>query len=362
MKRCFKMIGCLLIVISLLYTSGLAESVWVEEDWQHVNMELDCDGLPLVIDADVLQVPENNMVREYHTYSLSYDFMVTKGNEIDWSALGCDTSLDGEWRYPTKAWPEYAYRAKDSYPCCDIGALCSIDVRTSNSAYAQSITGHFTEEIDLSPLGSLTEEQIREYAEKVANTCGLQLGNPIKMFRGEDVEEIRMWIEKNYVDGGYGPKPEDAEDWRFIDIFYPAYFQGLRLYSGAYRSTTDLLEVPCWWMRMMVTAENGLLYVDSPLLDPSRFEATGEEQKALNVDEAIAAIQKNYAEMYLPGLKQVTITKMALEYVAVTGDISASSGYTFYPAWVVNYTWEYESGKTFSSNDGYHAVTGKKIF
>lgn len=360
MKR--KMICCLLVMLSLLCTSGLAESVWVEEDWQHVNEQLDCDGLPLVIDADVLQVPENNMVREYRTYALNHDFMVAKGNEIDWSALGCDTSLDGTWRYPTKAWPEYAYHAKESYPSFIINSLCSMHVRSCYPEYAKHDSGNFSDEFDLSPLGSLTEEKIREDAETVANTCGLQLGNPIKMYRVEDTEQIRTWIEESHFDGIYQPQAENAEDWRYIEIYYPVYFQGLRLYSGTYKITVDDLEVPTWWMRMTVTAEKGLLSVQTPIFDPSRFEATGEEQKALNVDEAIAAVQKNYAEMYLPGLKQVTITKMALEYVAVTGDVSASSGYTFYPAWVVNYTWEYESGETFSSNQGYHAVTGKRIF
>lgn len=84
------------------------EGVWVDETWREVKRQVDCDGLPLVIDARVLQVAEDAMGQEYHTQALSNAWMEEKMKAVDWSQLGCDTS-SGSWRQPTNDWPEYKY-------------------------------------------------------------------------------------------------------------------------------------------------------------------------------------------------------------------------------------------------------------
>ena len=53
---------------------------------------------------------------------------------------------------------------------------------------------------------------------------------------------------------------------------------------------------------------------------------------------------------------------MMLEYVPMTGDVSASNGFSLYPAWVVKYTLEQESGEQITTYQAYHAVTGQPLF
>ena len=66
--------------------------------------------------------------------------------------------------------------------------------------------------------------------------------------------------------------------------------------------------------------------------------------------------------MYLPGVKQGTIHQLALEYVAITGDMSGSNGYTVYPTWVAKCTIESESGESITTTQGVHALTGEMLF
>lgn len=106
-------------------------------------------------------------------------------------------------------------------------------------------------------------------------------------------------------------------------------------------------------MRMAVTAQHGIAMVDSVLFDPAAFQPLGGAQSALGAEQAIR---------FLPGVRQIAIHQMALEYVAMTGDVSASQGYTLYPAWVVRYTREMEHGEPFSFYEAYHAVTGQPLF
>ena len=50
----------LLAAFILCFSCAFADgNVWVEETWEQVDGEIDCDGLPLVIHAKTLKVPEN---------------------------------------------------------------------------------------------------------------------------------------------------------------------------------------------------------------------------------------------------------------------------------------------------------------
>lgn len=358
MKR-FIVVLCL----ALFCSCAAAESVWVDETWQHISRELDCDGLPLVIDARILQVPEGTTAQEYHTEHLSNAFVIEKGNQIDWSLLGCDTS-HGRWRYPSKEFPEYFFCDDDIFPTCGIFTLCSLHVQNINPDYILYMSGNYSDEIDFSPINGLTEETVKAYAENVASACGCQFGNAIKIFRGDQADSVRscieMLIEKNGAE--YHPDPEKAEEYLFFDVYYPVYFHGLRLYSGEYTGTASGIEIPNLNMRMAVTAGHGLAMVNSVLFDPASFQPLGNAQPVLDAEQAIRCIQNKYENLFLPGVRQITVHQMALEYVAMTGDVSASHGYTLYPAWVIRYTREMEQGEPFSFYEAYHAVTGQPLF
>ena len=361
MKKFGALIVCICFCVAAV---AAAEGVWVDETWREVKRQVDCDGLPLVIDARVLQVAEDAMGQEYHTQALSNAWMEEKMKAVDWSQLGCDTS-SGSWRQPTNDWPEYKYINGESiFPTFGVLAGNRFLFQKCDCEYAYWLSGAYPEQVDLSPIGTLTEAEIRKWAEKIAAICGNQLGEPIAVFRGDQVEDIRASMERRLEQEGlrYALDPADAEEYLFMDVLFPVYFQGLRLYSGEYQGTEDGLEIVNLNMRIMVTRDHGIIQADSVLFDPATFLPSTEPQRLLCAEEALKRICDHYASMYLPGVKQVTIHQLALEYVAITGDMSGSRGYTVYPTWVAKYTIESESGESITTTQGVHALTGEMLF
>ena len=188
MKKFGALIVCICFCVAAV---AAAEGVWVDETWREVKRQVDCDGLPLVIDARVLQVAEDAMGQEYHTQALSNAWMEEKMKAVDWSQLGCDTS-SGSWRQPTNDWPEYKYINGESiFPTFGVLAGNRFLFQKCDCEYAYWLSGAYPEQVDLSPIGTLTEAEIRKWAEKIAAICGNQLGEPIAVFRGDQVEDIR---------------------------------------------------------------------------------------------------------------------------------------------------------------------------
>lgn len=355
-----------LLLMSLCSASvGFAENVWVDEDWQQVKQEIDCDGLKLVIDARVLQIQEDTMAQEYHLERLSSDFMISKGQQIDWLQLGCDTSNKGSWRMPTETFPEYAFMTKDRiYPTCLIGRLCHLSVYNIDPDYIYETNDLFTNNIDKIGMEELTDEQVRTYAENVASACGYQLGDMIRIHQIDQTDLVRESIEavireRTYQ---YSIDPEKADEYLFVDAYYPVYVNGLRLYSGDYCGTADQLEVVNMNLRMAVTSGHGIALIESVLLDPATMQATSEAQPVMNEQEAIQCIANKFSNMILPGWKQITVHQLALEYVPITGDISASKGFSLYPAWVAQFSIETDTNETMTTYGAYHAITGRPLF
>lgn len=353
----------LIITLIIISSAASAESIWIEEEWQLSYQEIDCDGLPLIIDAKILQIQEDASVQEYHLERLSSTFMVEKGRQINWLLLGCDTS-NGQWRKPTDSFPEYQFNGPSIFPACSINALCSLSVQNIDPYYIYHTNEEDPYNPNLLPINRLTEAKVKEYAEQVASACGYQLGNILRVYRGDDVDVVRGSIIKAIEKRGaeYSPDPTKAEEYLFIDVYYPIYYNGLRLYSGDYTSTPDLVEIPNMNMRMIVTEGHGIILVDSVMLDLSTLQPMGNPQSVISVEEAISAIQMKYSDMFLPGIKQIVVHQMALEYVPMTGDLSASKGFTLYPAWVIRLTMETDDGETYSLFEAYHAISGRPLF
>ena len=57
-----------------------------------MQQEADCGGARMVVDAQVMVPAEGAMVQSYRLGRLSSDFVQKRGQEIDWSSIGCDTS------------------------------------------------------------------------------------------------------------------------------------------------------------------------------------------------------------------------------------------------------------------------------
>ena len=358
MKKLTVFLLCLWLACGILCTSAAAEDIWVKEEWQHVQRQEERDGLTLVIDAQVLQTDEGATGQIYRTETLSFSFMKEYLNGVDWSQFGCDAS-SGRWRQPTKTWPEYVFVSSEGiYPSFGLGALNNFSFRKSSPNYAYKLSGNYSDTVDLSPIGTLTEADIRQWAEKVAALCGLQLGEPMATRRGDQAEDIRAAMEATDT-------PGNPEEYQFIDLLIPVYFQGLRLYSGTYATTTDEQEIPTQYMRIIVTRDHGLLSANCPVFDPSNFYAAAQPQTLLSAEEALERICDYLVNMKRPKtnkLNQIIIHRLALEYVPVANDIVASKGYTVYPAWVIKYTLIYENQRTYTFPFGLNALTGEMLF
>ena len=76
----------LLIFVFCLSSAYAEDNVWVEESWRQIDREVDCDGHPLLIHAKILEIPEKMEACQYFLDNPSYDFLIAKGDEIDWAS------------------------------------------------------------------------------------------------------------------------------------------------------------------------------------------------------------------------------------------------------------------------------------
>lgn len=361
-KKFLPVLCLFLLALSL----ASAEGIWVDEAWTHINQSYDCDGLALEFDADVLHVADGTTGREYHADLLDKDFQYKIGQESDWSVLGFDSDKQ-TWREPTKAFPEFTYIPKDGtvYPNVNIGTICELNIHMFNSSYTSYGMDHWLFASESPEVDSAFSDALTAAAEKMAVICGYQLGGMTRMYQVNDMETLQDLIatanqlgSKNYL-----LDENDAAAYAFADAYFAVYYNGLRLYSGAYCSTTDGIEVRNMDLRVQVTAGHGIAYIQSVLLDLSKVTPTGEEQPVISSEEIIDFIVEDYSNLLLLGTKQITVKQMALEYVPMTADETSSKGFTLYPAWVLRYEMEEEDGNIMQGfYSGYSAITGKRLF
>ena len=363
-----KKVVIILILALMCFTCALADnSIWVEETWGQIDRELNCDGLPLFIHAKVLEVPEGTEVCEYLLEKLSREAVIEKAKQINWDALDFDTS-SGEWRKPTKSDPAYSFISK-SLPVsvCNLYLYCNMDLYNLDHSYMYDDCDPGQNEVPTDQIGinGVSREEIMQDAETVATECGFQLGTVLEVNKCDDPEtiseRIRSYTKRMGWDESYYPK--EAADYAFIDLTFPVYYNGLRLFSGRWTSLDNNLEVPNMNMRMIVTPGYGISEVESMLFAGSQLKAITESKSAMNVDEAIHCIEEKYTNMFFPGVKSVTVQSMALEYVTITGDWASEKPYTLYPAWVARISIEYEEyDNPYMFYEAYDAVTGKPLF
>ena len=358
----------ILILVLICFTSASADSgVWVEETWGQIDREIDCEGLPLLIHAKVLEVPEGTEVCEYHLEKLSREAVVEKGKQIDWEALGFDTS-SGEWKMPTKSDPVYLFVSEpSSFPMCHLYQYCNVNLATLDPYYMYENSMHedYIDDPNQFEINGVSREEIIRDAELVATEFGFQLGDVLRVNKCDDPETIsermKSYIKRMGWSESYYPK--EAADYTFTDLTFPVYYNGLRLFSGRWTSLENNLEVPNMNMRMIVTPGYGISEVESMLFSGRQLKAISEYKPAINVDEAIHCIEEKYANMFFPGVKSVTVLSMALEYVTITGDWASDKPYTLYPAWVTQISiMDEESDDPYITYEAYDSVTGKPLF
>ena len=355
-----------LFLLLLAIPLASAEDIWVDESWEHISQSYDCDGLSLVFDAEVLCVTDGTTGREYHVDLMDEDFQHKIGQESDWSVLGFDSDKQ-TWREPTKAFPEFTYIPQDGtvYPSVSIGTICELHIHMFNSSYTSYGMDHWLYASESPEVDSAFSDTLTAAAKEMAAICGYQIGGMTRLYQVSDTETLQNLITTANQLGSenYRLDENDAASYAFADACFSVYYNGLRLYSGAYCSTTDGIEVRNMDLRVQVTAGHGIAYIQSVLLDLSKVTPTSEEQPVISREEIIDCIVEDYSSLLLLGTKQITVKQMSLEYVPMTGDETSSQGFTLYPAWVLRYEMEEEDGTVMQGfYSGYSAITGKRLF
>jgi len=353
---------CLLFMI-FCFSGALGEGSKLLENWQHVEWQVDCDGLLMTVDADVLEVPVDMIVREYHAGRVSDSFAKKTAEEMDWGALGFDLS-EADW---LKDEGYYTYNASNPNESVGIFASCEFfatRMATSYSPYS-SIDVDTMYVLDQSPAGGLTWETVVHRADQITEMLGLQLGEPRSMKRCDDFIGQGSQNERfEYIWKKYFPEltAEDAAQIKTMEVFFPVYYNGLRLYSG---SRFDAGENFILRTRfdLQINQNGEIIYLNCPIYEEwTPGDLFGEP---IASDGAFELLTESYSGLILPGVESVRVDEAALEYVGISGDQTASKGFTVYPAWIFRVAWQYESEHELSEVTEYHAfhaITGQQLF
>ncbi len=369
MKKTFILLLCL-----LLFSHALADgSLWVDETWIRIDRELDCDGLPLFVHARVLSVPEGTKACRYHLDKLSDDFMIRKGEQIDWADLGCNTD-SGTWRLPSREWPEYVFVSDiGMFPCFFLDPAYLLHVANMDpQVYRGHLNIHYVNMESTDELDETVLKQMITDAEKVAIACDYQLGMPLRICTRKDAEALTETLNSLFVTPGNETVEISAtndqpitDDRSFTSLVFPVYYNGLRLYSGDHTESPDSsLQSPGMNLTITVTKQ-GILDISSVLVDTAKLKAVTDQQSVMTAEEALRCIENRYSSMFLAGCRSVSVHELALEYVPVTADISSGNGLTLYPAWVAQMSsdWVDESlPYELMYYEAYDAISGKPLF
>lgn len=368
MRKAVLVFSMILVCVTSAYADS---SVWVEETWSQIDREVDCDEIQLKIHAKVMEVPEGTEVCRYFLDNPSYDFLIAKGDEIDWASLGCDTS-EGRWRKPNRTEPEYTFNWDPiSYPGWYVSAICELLMEQCNYEYTTHIFpwGRYLYETEDIAVKGVSRGKIMTYAETMARECGYQLGEVECVEKTDDAERLLESLKASTAD--YGDKEsmnlEMAAGYAFSKVTFPVYYNGLRLYCGDGMGLDRKHEIRCLKLEMIVTAEHGLIYVNSAIIDPELLKAGTEPRPVISAEEVLKRIEDRYTALKGSNVTEATVQKMTLEYIPICGPIYSEGGYTLYPAWVIRTDekfWDYDSEDWLNwvSYEAYDAVTGEVIF
>ena len=356
-----KKLVSIFLVLLCLSCAAQAESVWVEENWQHVYREVDCDGLPMVIDADVMQQPDGTMAQEYHIDLLSNDYCRQKMQKIDWEKIGFSTE--------NMTWlADFGWSGISGENTLLILRSGEIEAAKRKNIFNYLlIDENKMYMMDMMDLPHLTYAEIDRCAETVAEMLNFKIGMVCRgqrMDKEEISRQLKRRIELAEAIGTHYDELDDIDDEEiaaseYFDVYYPVYYNGMRLYSDnsvALPGETQLLTMS---LHLKVTA-NGIVYLNAPLINELKLKDA--PKLAMTSEMAIETLVNAYSDMYLPGIESITVKEIVLEYCAMTADQNAEKGYTMYPAWVVRSVMTYQGGQEGLVYNAFHAITGKQLY
>lgn len=359
-----KLIAVILSLV-LIFSLGAAgaETVWTDESWDHVERTLDCDGLSMIVDANVLALQPGITVREYKTEKISNSHAKKVARSIDWEAMGV---YESGGKYVNDAGYYFA-GASTSF---GVYPFFELFVSTNDSPYADNVVD-YCYDLNQSDLLDLSWHDIMQQAELIATCLNMQIGQPRYMKRLESfLQSARAMYEDHWEDvrnlsfcPPYASKvytDEELDNIKTIEIFMPAYYNGMRLYSGTSVGLPGEAFIPLTSFALRMHHEGWMVSMSCPIFDT--WTPISEESLPLTFDEALLCLQESYADMYLPGVSGIIVHEAALEYTLIAADQTARKGFSVYPTWVFRISLRYDGDSGFMNYVGIHAISGKKIF
>lgn len=359
-----KLIASMLTMfLCLSILPAVSETCWVDESWEYVEITLDCDGLPMIVNANVLAIQPNTIVREYKTEKISNSYAKKLVRSIDWEDIGV---YETDGKYINDA--GYYYTGTDIH--FGVYPFFELFVQHNDSPYTDSVVD-FQYNLDQSDLLDLSWHDIMQQAELIATHLNMQVGQPRYMKRlesflhsaqamyedhWEDIRNLYLcppYASKQYTD-------EELDNIKTIEIFMPAYYNGMRLYSGTSIGLPGEAFIPLTSFALRMHHEGWVISMNCPIFDT--WTPAGIESAPLTFSEALNCLQETYANMYLPGVSGIIIHEAALEYTLMAADQTARKGFTVYPTWVFRVSLQYDEDSSSMNYVGIHAITGEKIY
>ena len=354
-----KTICAMLMLAILMCGFGEAEDIWVQETWHRVQDTLDCDGVPLRIDARVMDVEPGATAREYHLSRISNSYAKRAVQTmINWQKLGFSPREEG-WLEDTGYYQTDLSVRAGVYTMCEMNGSRKNDPALKNGKYYCLYTMDTTDEMDFTPLPGLEYERVAEYAALAAGELGYRLGEPQYMKR-MDKETIRqdMLFWRDVMPDECNLSEDEMEALQCFVVEYPVYYRGLRLFSGhppGMPGESFLLPMS---LRVMMGNE-GVVSLEAPYFEA--FEPKGEEKPIITGDMALQKMREAYADMFLGNITSMLVKEVSFAYCAISGDATAKRGFTLYPVWWISVE-EIDSCYSFVTAHGFHAITGRKLF
>ena len=301
-----------LVAIMLCVSATAAESTKVQS--------YDCGGVPLIIDA---ALPSYNDVLGaiYHCPLLSRSELTNIRDSVPWAELGIIDIPKFDWVFDSgtifTTWPKDSLFNYNVSPCLiSIERQVGYEQRYNESNWLES--GYPLPRANISVLSNMEDrrfdsetlnlDEALEEAKRVATLLSLTIQEPSQLAYSKIDDSLAFYWLK-----------------------FPVYMNGLPLHflrpQGGFPGNGSDVSLSY----IFVWGEEGLLSLKAPII--SNFTMTGKADSLISSDDAIDALCGNFADHWLPDIKEIDVETMGLSYFSYSSTGGTSGGFDIYPVW-----------------------------
>ena len=345
-----KFLKLLLPVFLIICLVALPSSADIAQILQY-SARLDCDGIPLTIDAQVLRYEALQGI-EYRCPQYKKSELIRLRDSIPFASLGID-------HLPSSGWEADSGALFTPHPDQSIFRFYI----TSCSVSIDRAEGYFERDSLLyqlrSGFSSLSAgiNLLSGPGDSRFDSAQLNLGQAVS--KAEEYAAALALELSGPVEAAYCHQEGILP---FYWVRFAACFDGLPFHflpvNGGFPGEGSDVRLPFY----IAWGEEGLISLFFPLT--SSLEAKGQSGPLIAADEAAEAVRNAFANQWLPGVKGIVIDKMGLSRFSYSSIGSSTGGFTLYPVWYFEGIYEFdaqdEPQKPFSMF--INALTGKQVY